>query len=48
MVMCGTWAGSHLLERVSERHFVLLYRTVLTVIALRLVLVEAAAMADLH
>jgi uncharacterized membrane protein YfcA len=43
MVVVGTWLGSHLLDRVSERHFVLLYRTVLTLIALRLVLVEAVA-----
>lgn len=48
MVVVGTRLGSHLLEHVSERHFVLLYRTVLTVIALRLVLVEAAAIAGLR
>jgi uncharacterized membrane protein YfcA len=34
----GTWAGSRLLDRVSERTFVLLYRVVLTLIALRLLL----------
>ena len=43
MVIVGTWLGSRLLERVSERQFVLLYRAVLTLIALRLVLVEASA-----
>ena len=48
MVVLGTWLGSQLLERVSERHFVLLYRVVLTAIALRLVLVEAAAMLGPH
>ena len=41
MVVVGTWLGSQLLERVSERHFVVLYRGVLTLIAVRLVLVEA-------
>lgn len=44
MVVLGTWLGSLLLERVSERHFVLLYRVVLTLIAVRLVLVEAFAL----
>ncbi len=43
MVVAGTWLGSRLLDRVSERRFVLIYRMVLTGIALRLVLVEAAA-----
>jgi len=43
MGLIGTWLGSRLLERVSERQFVLLYKTVLTLIALRLVLVEAGA-----
>jgi uncharacterized protein len=42
-VVLGTWAGSRLLDRVSEATFVLLYRTVLTVIALRLLLWEGAA-----
>lgn len=36
----GTWAGSLLLEHVSERGFQLLYKGVLTAIALRLVLGE--------
>ena len=44
MVVAGTWLGSQLLEKVSERQFVILYRVVLTSIALRLVLVEAAAL----
>ncbi len=37
-VTAGTWLGSRLLDRVSERLFVWLYRGVLTVIALRLVI----------
>ena len=40
-VMLGTWAGSRLLDRVSELWFRRLYRGVLTLIALRLVLGEA-------
>ncbi len=39
-VVVGTWAGSRLLERVSETAFVWLYRTVLTLIAARLLLAE--------
>lgn len=38
MAVAGSWLGSRLLERVSERGFVILYKTVLTVIALRLVI----------
>ena len=38
MVVAGTWAGSRLLHRVSEAHFVVLYKSVLTLIALRLVI----------
>ncbi|MFQ5513018.1 MAG: sulfite exporter TauE/SafE family protein [Myxococcota bacterium] len=37
-VVAGTWTGSRLLERVSEAQFRLLFKTVLTLIALRLVL----------
>lgn len=37
MVVVGTWLGSRLLDRVSERAFTLLYKGVLTVIAIRLV-----------
>ena len=42
LVVAGTWAGSQLLDRVNERAFTLLYKGVLTLIALRLALVEAA------
>lgn len=35
-VVAGTWLGSRLLDRVSERVFTVLYRGVLTVVALRL------------
>jgi uncharacterized membrane protein YfcA len=41
LVVCGTWAGSRMLERVSERVFAHLYRGVLSLIALRLVLADA-------
>lgn len=37
MVVAGTWIGSRLLERVNERVFVRLYKTVLTLIALHLI-----------
>ena len=36
-VVAGTWVGSRILERVSEPAFVVLYRSVLTLVALRLV-----------
>ena len=36
-VLCGTWLGSRLLERVNERTFDWLYRGTLTLVALRLV-----------
>ncbi len=39
-VVTGTWLGTRLLGRVSERGFVILYKAVLTLIALRLVVVE--------
>lgn len=39
-VVGGTWVGSRLLDRVSENLFGILYRSVLTLIALRLILVE--------
>jgi uncharacterized membrane protein YfcA len=39
-VVAGTWLGSRLLDRVSETHFGILYRSVLTLIALRLIMVE--------
>jgi uncharacterized membrane protein YfcA len=40
MVVVGTWVGSRILDRVSERAFLVAYRAVLTLIALRLVLGE--------
>ncbi len=40
-VVAGTWVGSQLLEHVSERAFVILYKSVLTLIALRLCLAAA-------
>lgn len=39
-VLCGSWVGSHLLERVGERGFVLLYRSILTLLGLRLLWVD--------
>jgi uncharacterized membrane protein YfcA len=42
-VIAGTWIGSQLLERVSERWFKRLYQGVLTLIALRLVIWEGMA-----
>jgi uncharacterized membrane protein YfcA len=47
-VVVGTWLGTQLLERVSERAFVGLYKTVLTLIALRLVWNEAATWLGVH
>jgi len=38
LVIVGTWIGSRVLDRVNEQLFVRLYRTVLTLIALRLVI----------
>lgn len=43
-VVAGTWLGSQVLERVSERFFKRLYVGVLTVIALRLLAGEALAL----
>jgi uncharacterized membrane protein YfcA len=43
-VVAGTWLGSRLLERVSERFFRRLYVFVLTAIALRLLAGEALAL----
>lgn len=40
-VVAGTWLGSRLLEHVDELWFVRLYKTVLTLIAVRLVLASA-------
>ncbi len=36
-VIAGTWVGSHLLDRMSERGFLWLYRAVLTALSLRLI-----------
>ena len=47
-VVAGTWAGSRLLDRVSETVFVRLYQTVLSVIALRLVLWDGLALFGLR
>ncbi len=47
-VVVGTWIGSRLLERVSETTFVRLYKTVLTLIAIRLVVWEATALTGLR
>jgi len=43
-VVAGTWLGSRILERVSERFFRHLYVGVLTAIALRLLIGEAYAL----
>jgi uncharacterized membrane protein YfcA len=43
-VVAGTWIGSRILERVSERFFRRLYMVVLTAIALRLLAGEAFAL----
>jgi uncharacterized membrane protein YfcA len=47
-VVVGTWLGSRILGHVSERVFVRLYRTVLTLVALRLVLWEGLAAVGLR
>jgi uncharacterized membrane protein YfcA len=44
MVIAGTWVGSRLLDHVSEVWFTRLYRTVLTLIALRLIAKEGFAL----
>lgn len=40
LVVAGTWVGSQLLERTNERTFTILFKTALTLVALRLVLLE--------
>ena len=40
MVVAGTWAGSQILESVNELWFKRLFKTVLTIVALRLVILE--------
>jgi uncharacterized membrane protein YfcA len=42
LVITGTWVGSRLLDRVNERAFTILFRTALTLVALRLVLWDGA------
>jgi uncharacterized membrane protein YfcA len=42
LVVAGTWIGSRLLERVDERGFVLLYKGVLTLLAVYLIARHAA------
>ena len=41
-VVIGTWVGTRLLDRVSERVFKPLFKTALSLIALRLLVLEAA------
>lgn len=36
-VVLGTWTGTRLLEKVSESHFLVLYRTALTLAAMKLI-----------
>ena len=47
-VLVGTWVGSRILGHVSELWFTRLYKTVLTLIALRLVVLEATFLAGLR
>jgi len=47
-VIAGTWLGTQILDRVSERLFVILYRVVLTAIALRLVIHDGGAWLGLN
>jgi len=47
-VIVGTWIGSRLLEYVSEKWFIRLYRGVLTVIALRLFVWDGLALLGLR
>jgi uncharacterized membrane protein YfcA len=44
MVVAGTWTGSQLLESVSELWFTRLFKTALTLVALRLVIGEGLAL----
>ncbi len=45
MVVGGTWIGSRLLEHVSELWFTRIYKAVLTLIALRLLVLEGLTLA---
>ncbi len=47
-VVVGTWIGSRLLEHVSEVWFIRLYRTVLTLIAVRLFVWDGLALLGLR
>jgi uncharacterized membrane protein YfcA len=47
MVLLGTWIGSRLLDRLNERVFRGIFRAILTLIALRLVIVDGAALLGL-
>ena len=47
-VVAGTWVGSQVLGRVSETLFIRLYKTILTLVALRLLLWEGAQLAGLR
>jgi uncharacterized membrane protein YfcA len=44
LVVLGTWTGSQLLERVNERVFTWLFKSVLTLIAIRLVVWDGWAL----
>jgi uncharacterized membrane protein YfcA len=44
LVVAGTWIGSHLLDHVSELWFTRLFKTALTLVALRLVIGEGLAL----
>jgi uncharacterized membrane protein YfcA len=46
-VILGTWAGSRLLERLDERIFLRIFQAILTLIALRLVMVDGARLLGL-
>ncbi len=43
LVIVGTWVGSQLLERLPERGFAALYKTVLTLVGVYLVVTNASA-----
>ena len=48
LVVAGAWLGSRLLDRVSERAFTRLYKSVLTLIALRLIVWDGLAALQLR
>ena len=41
-VVAGTWAGKHLLGRISERVFMVLFKSTLTALALKLIVWDSA------